>query len=104
MLVYSIGKEFTRSRSTQLREFILSMKTSRFPTMAPFTVSMRVISGNGMNQFGNTSAMSTALKAILLGMVGAMVGDIHRILVQGGVFLYPGTVKKPEGACSMSLL
>jgi len=28
---------------------------------------------------------------------GAMVGDIHRILVQGGVFLYPGTVKKPEG-------
>jgi len=37
---------------------------------------------------------------------GAMVGDIHRILVQGGVFLYPGTVKKPEGKllCSMSLL
>jgi fructose-1,6-bisphosphatase I len=25
------------------------------------------------------------------------VGDIHRILFQGGVFLYPGTVKKPEG-------
>jgi fructose-1,6-bisphosphatase I len=28
---------------------------------------------------------------------GALVGDIHRILFQGGVFLYPGTVKKPEG-------
>jgi fructose-1,6-bisphosphatase I len=28
---------------------------------------------------------------------GALVGDIHRILMQGGVFLYPGTVKKPEG-------
>jgi fructose-1,6-bisphosphatase I len=26
-----------------------------------------------------------------------MVGDIHRILVQGGVFLYPGTLQKPEG-------
>jgi fructose-1,6-bisphosphatase I len=25
------------------------------------------------------------------------VGDIHRILFQGGVFLYPGTIKKPEG-------
>ena len=25
------------------------------------------------------------------------MGDIHRILFQGGVFLYPGTVKKPEG-------
>ena len=28
---------------------------------------------------------------------GALVGDIHRILMQGGVFLYPGTIKKPEG-------
>jgi fructose-1,6-bisphosphatase I len=28
---------------------------------------------------------------------GALVGDVHRILMQGGVFLYPGTVKKPEG-------
>jgi fructose-1,6-bisphosphatase I len=26
-----------------------------------------------------------------------MVSDIHRILVQGGVFLYPGTLSKPEG-------
>ena len=28
---------------------------------------------------------------------GALVGDFHRILMQGGVFLYPGTIKKPEG-------
>jgi fructose-1,6-bisphosphatase I len=28
---------------------------------------------------------------------GALVADFHRILTQGGVFLYPGTVKKPEG-------
>ncbi|BAQ64842.1 class 1 fructose-bisphosphatase [Geminocystis sp. NIES-3709] len=28
---------------------------------------------------------------------GALVGDIHRILMQGGVFLYPGTTDKPEG-------
>ncbi len=28
---------------------------------------------------------------------GALVGDFHRILLQGGVFLYPGTTKKPEG-------
>jgi fructose-1,6-bisphosphatase I len=28
---------------------------------------------------------------------GALVGDLHRILMQGGVFLYPGTVQKPEG-------
>ncbi len=28
---------------------------------------------------------------------GALVGDIHRILMQGGVFLYPGTQQKKEG-------
>jgi fructose-1,6-bisphosphatase I len=28
---------------------------------------------------------------------GALVGDIHRILMQGGVFLYPGTTKQPDG-------
>jgi fructose-1,6-bisphosphatase I len=28
---------------------------------------------------------------------GALVGDIHRILMQGGVFLYPGTQKQPHG-------
>ena len=28
---------------------------------------------------------------------GALVGDFHRILMQGGVFLYPGTLKKPNG-------
>lgn len=28
---------------------------------------------------------------------GALVGDIHRILMQGGVFLYPGTTDKPDG-------
>jgi fructose-1,6-bisphosphatase I len=28
---------------------------------------------------------------------GALVGDFHRVLLQGGLFLYPGTLKKPEG-------
>ncbi len=29
--------------------------------------------------------------------VGAMVGDVHRILLQGGVFMYPPTKKAPNG-------
>ena len=29
--------------------------------------------------------------------VGTMVADVHRILVQGGVFLYPPTAKNPDG-------
>jgi fructose-1,6-bisphosphatase I len=28
---------------------------------------------------------------------GAMVGDVHRILLKGGVFMYPPTKKSPEG-------
>ena len=28
---------------------------------------------------------------------GAMVADVHRVLLQGGVFLYPPTKKAPEG-------
>jgi fructose-1,6-bisphosphatase I len=29
--------------------------------------------------------------------VGALVADFHRTLLEGGIFLYPGDVKKPEG-------
>jgi fructose-1,6-bisphosphatase I len=29
--------------------------------------------------------------------VGAMVADVHRILLKGGVFLYPPTAKAPQG-------
>ncbi|MHC5008551.1 MAG: class 1 fructose-bisphosphatase [Planctomycetota bacterium] len=29
--------------------------------------------------------------------IGTMVADVHRILVQGGVFLYPPTAKSPQG-------
>ena len=29
--------------------------------------------------------------------IGTMVADIHRILVQGGVFMYPPTKKNPQG-------
>jgi fructose-1,6-bisphosphatase I len=29
--------------------------------------------------------------------IGSMVSDVHRNLVKGGIFLYPGTFKKPNG-------
>ena len=29
--------------------------------------------------------------------IGSMVGDIHRTLIKGGVFLYPPTAKNPKG-------
>ena len=29
--------------------------------------------------------------------IGSMVADIHRNLIKGGIFIYPATVKKPQG-------
>ncbi|HET8721322.1 MAG TPA: class 1 fructose-bisphosphatase, partial [Nitrospira sp.] len=28
---------------------------------------------------------------------GCLVADVHRLLLAGGIYLYPGEVKKPEG-------
>lgn len=29
--------------------------------------------------------------------IGSMVSDVHRNIVKGGIFMYPGTVEKPQG-------
>ncbi|MDZ4680558.1 MAG: class 1 fructose-bisphosphatase [Saprospiraceae bacterium] len=34
---------------------------------------------------------------LMLRYIGSMVSDIHRILFQGGIFLYPNTRKYPQG-------
>ncbi|MDX2232623.1 MAG: class 1 fructose-bisphosphatase [Leptolyngbyaceae cyanobacterium bins.349] len=98
MLVYSIGKgvhAFTLDPS--LGEFILSTENIQIPAHGAI---YSVNEGNfwqwdeGIRDYirymhrhdGYTARYS-----------GALVGDFHRILFQGGVFLYPGTVKKPEG-------
>lgn len=98
MLVYSIGRgvhAFTLDPS--LGEFILSTENVQIPEHGAI---YSVNEGNfwqwdeGIRDYirymhrheGYTARYS-----------GALVGDFHRILFQGGVFLYPGTVKKPEG-------
>lgn len=98
MLVYSIGKgvhSFTLDPS--LGEFILSEENIQIPNHGPvysvnegnfwqWDESYREYIRYVHRQEGYTARYS-----------GAMVGDIHRILIQGGVFLYPGTEQKPEG-------
>ena len=98
MLVYSMGNgvhAFTLDPS--LGEFILSTANVQIPPHGPV---YSVNEGNfwqwdeGIRDYirymhrheGYTARYS-----------GALVGDFHRILFQGGVFLYPGTVKQPEG-------
>src|SRR5215213_6970690 len=29
--------------------------------------------------------------------IGSMVADVHRNLIKGGIFMYPGTIDKPNG-------
>lgn len=98
VLVYSIGKgvhAFTLDPS--LGEFILTHENIQVPQHGSvYSVNegnfwqweepMREFTRYVHQHEGYTARYS-----------GALVGDFHRILFQGGVFLYPGTDKKPDG-------
>lgn len=34
--------------------------------------------------------------------IGSMVADVHRTLVYGGIFMYPGTTEAPKGKVMVS--
>lgn len=98
MLVYSIGKgvhSFTLDPS--LGEFILTQENIQTPHHGG------IYSLNEGNFWQWQEPMREYIRYLhrtegyTARYSGAMVSDIHRILVQGGVFLYPGTTKKPEG-------
>ena len=98
MLVYSIGRgvhSFTLDPS--LGEFILSRENIKTPAHGP------IYSVNEGNFWQWSESMREYIRYVhrhegyTARYGGALVGDFHRILFQGGVFLYPGTVKKPEG-------
>ncbi len=98
MLVYSIGRgvhAFTLDPS--LGEFILSSENIRVPEHGP------IYSVNEGNFWQWDESIRDFIRYVhrhegyTARYSGALVGDFHRILFQGGVFLYPGTVKKPEG-------
>lgn len=98
MLVYSIGKGvhfFTLDPS--LGEFILTEENVKIPERGS------VYSVNEGNFWQWEESFREYIRYVhktegyTARYSGAMVSDIHRILVQGGVFLYPGTLQKPEG-------
>lgn len=98
MLVYSIGTgvhSFTLDPS--LGEFILSNKNIQVPKHGP------IYSVNEGNFWQWDDSIRDYIRYVhrhegyTARYSGALVGDFHRILHQGGVFIYPGTVKNPEG-------
>jgi len=98
MLVYSLGNgvhSFTLDPS--LGEFILAQENMKIPE------SGSVYSLNEGNFWQWEEPIRNYVRYVhrqdgySARYGGALVADFHRILQQGGVFLYPGTVNKPEG-------
>jgi fructose-1,6-bisphosphatase I len=98
LLVYSIGRGvhvFTLDPS--LGEFILSAENLKIPNHGP------IYSVNEGNFWQWDESMRDFIRYVhrhegyTARYSGALVGDVHRILAQGGVFLYPGTLKNPQG-------
>ena len=98
MLVYSLGAgvhSFILDPS--LGEFILAQENIQMPEHGP------IYSTNEGNFWQWDEALRDYTRYVhrhegyTARYSGALVGDIHRILMQGGVFLYPGTTKNPEG-------
>lgn len=96
--VYSIGNgvhSFTLDPS--LGEFILTQSTIRIPARGS------VYSINEGNFCQWAPPMQDFIRFVhrqdgyTARYSGALVADFHRILLQGGVYLYPGTQSKPEG-------
>lgn len=98
VLVYSIGTgvhAFTLDPS--LGEFILSHENIQVPQHG----SVYSVNEGNFWQWDESIREFTRYVHQKEGYTarygGALVGDFHRILFQGGVFLYPGTTQKPEG-------
>jgi fructose-1,6-bisphosphatase I len=98
MLVYSIGRgvhSFTLDPS--FGEFVLSQENVRIPFHGP---TYSINEGNfwqwedNMRQYVRHIHRQPGYSARYS---GALVADIHRILFQGGVFLYPGMVGHLDG-------
>lgn len=98
MLVYSIGTgvhAFTLDPS--LGEFILANENIKVPAHGP------IYSVNEGNFWQWDESIRDYIRYVhrhegyTARYGGALAGDFHRILLQGGVFLYPGTAKQPEG-------
>jgi len=91
---------FTLDRS--IGEFVLTHKDVKIPKRG------KIYSFNEANRFEWEAPLADYVTAIQTAKgesktqyssryIGSMVGDVHRTLLYGGVFGYPGTTKNPNG-------
>jgi len=97
MLVYTTGRGvngFTLDPS--IGEFCLSHRNMRIPENSQtYSVNQGYYSKFDLEMrryIDHCSDQNYGLRYI-----GSMVSDVHRILIQGGIFLYPSTRKYPKG-------
>ena len=102
-LVYTCGggvHQFTLD--PEIGEFLLSAQNIKMPTSGKIFC---VNEGNYQKWSAATQTYinflkesdSTTGRPYAARYSGCLVADVHRILLKGGVYLYPGEVKKPEG-------
>ena len=103
ILVYTCGEgvhQFTLD--PEGGEFLLSASNIRIPS------SGKIYSVNEGNRYKWSKNMVKAIdyfhahdkvagRPYASRYTGCLVADVHRILVKGGLYLYPGDVQKPEG-------
>ncbi|MBE0647226.1 MAG: class 1 fructose-bisphosphatase [Bacteroidales bacterium] len=103
MLVYTTGhgvNGFTLDPSVGL--FILSHPNIHYPehgSIYSVNESNRIYFPEGIKayiQFCHEDDPATK-RPYITRYIGSMVADVHRNILLGGIFLYPGTVKKPQG-------
>ena len=101
MMVYSTScgvNGFTYDPS--IGEFFLSHPDMKFPEKS------KVYSMNDANLDTAVSGVRNYIEScrhrgMTARYTGALVADFHRNLIQGGIYLYPGTDAKPEGKLRM---
>lgn len=97
MLVYTTGNGvngFTLDEA--IGEFCLSHPNIKIPATGKY---FSVNQGN-YNQFTpqvQTYIQDCISKGYNQRYIGAMIADIHRTLIKGGIFMYPATKKAPNG-------
>jgi len=103
VFVYTTGNgvhAFTLDPS--VGEFLLSNANIRIPKKGKFIASMKVILLTGTKtvqryvQYLKEEDKTTS-RPYSLRYIGTMVGDVHRTLLYGGIFAYPGDKKNPDG-------
>jgi fructose-1,6-bisphosphatase I len=111
MLVYTTGRgvhAFTLDPS--LGEFLLADRDLKIPEETQeyaINASNRLAWEEAIQQYVADCEQGKdgpAGKPFNMRWVGSMVADFHRILMRGGVFLYPRDMKKPEEAGKLRLL